>query len=149
MATASRSSKKTSKSGKDPRGVEQRRGRHILMRNEQEVDDLIKRIRAGEKFIVLCRKYSLDVVTKRVGGDLGWVRKGQVWPGITGPLFRINEIGGVIKSRTSYGWHVLQFTEQKFSGPKPKRERATSKPKSKTTSRPRYVPRTGSRSLTL
>ena len=47
------------------------RARHILVQNEALANELLARIRKGEKFEKVAAKESLDS-TKSAGGDLGW-----------------------------------------------------------------------------
>lgn len=112
--------------------VEERHARHILVPTEADADALIERIGKGEDFVALCRKHSLDVVTKRLGGDLGWARFGM-YPGMDKPLFAIEKDGGVAKAKTPYGWHVVQLIARRMvdSKPPPPKEPAKKKPDDK------------------
>ena len=50
---------------------ERRHLRHILVRTEAKADEVLKLAKEGKNFRTLARKYSLDVTTKVIGGDLG------------------------------------------------------------------------------
>src|SRR5262249_22691246 len=49
-------------------------------RAKAKAAELIKRIKAGEDFAKLARENSEDPGSASRGGDVGWVRKGQVYP---------------------------------------------------------------------
>lgn len=93
------------------REVEKRHLRHILTRSEEQVEKIIAEYKAGAKFNVLARKYSYDPVTKRIGGDLGWVTRGTYE--FDNEAFAIPKPGDVAKGKSRYGWHVLLLEEVK------------------------------------
>ena len=90
---------------------EQRHLQHILVATEKVADRLIEVIDEGRDFKALARKYSLDVGTKILGGDLGWVHYGAMEAEFSAAGFAIEKPMGLGKCKTRYGWHVIQFIE--------------------------------------
>ncbi|HIC23432.1 MAG TPA: hypothetical protein EYO84_08400, partial [Planctomycetes bacterium] len=107
-------------------GQEQRHLRHILVATEQVANRLLEAAETGTDFRALARRYSLDVGTKLLGGDLDWVSTGAMEPEFTLAAFKIAEPNGLAVCKTRYGWHVIQFVatrgkpiESKPAGEKP------------------------------
>lgn len=102
--------------------VEQTLSRHILVkpseiRSEAEtqalIDDIYRRILAGEDFGDLARTYSEDPGSGLAGGDLGWAVPEKFAPEFA-EVLRATEIGAVSKPfHTTFGWHVLQVKERR------------------------------------
>lgn len=85
------------------------RASHILVRDRAEAESLIARIKAGELFEELAKKYSMDPTAAK-GGDLGYVRKGQTIAEIEEALFglKVGDLSEVIPSK--FGFHILKAT---------------------------------------
>lgn len=96
--------------------VEEARARHILVGSEQEAIELIARLRAGADFAELARQYSKDPDAAR-GGDLGFFRREQVWPGFADVAFSVPP-GQVAPTpvRNEFGWHVVKVEERRLVG---------------------------------
>lgn len=90
---------------------EQRKLRHILVANEPVANKLMAAAQSGTDFKSMARRYSLDVGTKILGGDLDWVSPGQMEPEFSNAAFNIPEVGGFTTCKTRYGWHVIQFVD--------------------------------------
>jgi peptidyl-prolyl cis-trans isomerase SurA len=97
--------------------VEQVHVRHILMRTnelqddatvKQKLENIRKRILAGEDFAGLAQISSQDVGSAADGGDLGWSTTDQFVPDFTKVVndTKVNEISEPF--HTQYGWHILQ-----------------------------------------
>jgi hypothetical protein len=73
---------------------------------------LRQRIGAGESFEELARQYSEDPGSARFGGNLGWIRRGQLVPEIDGIIFdmQMGEISDVVRS--SFGFHIVKVTDR-------------------------------------
>lgn len=85
------------------------RASHILLRDRAEAESILSRIKAGELFEELAKKYSMDPTASK-GGDLGYVSKGQLIPEIEEALFALKngDLSDVIQSK--YGFHILKAT---------------------------------------
>jgi peptidyl-prolyl cis-trans isomerase SurA len=102
--------------------VEQALVRHILVkpseiRSEAEtealIQDIYRRILAGEDFGDLARTYSEDPGSGLAGGDLGWSEPEKFAPEFA-EVLRVTEINSVSKPfHTSFGWHVLQVMDRR------------------------------------
>lgn len=105
--------------GDAPMMVEQIRSRHILLRptevqddatTRQRLEDIRKRILAGEDFAALASITSEDPGSATQGGDLGWNGPGTFVPQFEQVLNELEE--GEISEpfRTQFGWHIVQVT---------------------------------------
>lgn len=93
--------------------------RHILVAEEAEAKDLLQRIRAGGDFAALARRYSRDVVSAELGGDLNWRRRGEfpeAFEVAAWALAEVNDVSAVVK--TAQGHHIIRL-----EGKLPPRER--------------------------
>jgi foldase protein PrsA len=65
-------------------------------------------LKAHANWFDLVTKYSIDTGTKDVGGDLGWVSKGQTVQAFEDALFalKVGETSGIVKS--DFGYHIIQ-----------------------------------------
>lgn len=82
---------------------------HILVEQEFEAQDLLKKISQGKSFAELAKEHSLCPSGKE-GGDLGEFGKGQMVPTFEEAAFslNINEISKPI--RTQFGYHLIMRT---------------------------------------
>jgi peptidyl-prolyl cis-trans isomerase C len=98
--------------------TERVRARHILLGSEKEAQDIIARIKAGEKFEDLAKKYSLDG-SKDYGGDLGYFTAPEMVPEFSKAAFalKVGEISGPVK--TDFGWHVIKVEDRKMGAVQP------------------------------
>lgn len=88
--------------------IEQVNARHILVRTEQEANEVLDRLEAGEGFATLAAEYSLDVTTADVGGNLGWFARNELYyPSLENRAFDL-EIGSISYVSTALGYHVIQ-----------------------------------------
>lgn len=81
--------------------------RHILVKTVEEAEKLKQRIAKGEDFAKIAKKNSL-CKSKRLGGDLGDVRPGQMVKPIDKIIFNgeILKVHGPIKSQ--FGFHLVE-----------------------------------------
>lgn len=61
-----------------PKGEMEVRLSHILVKTKEEALAILKDIKSGKKFEELVKEKSIDTQTKENGGDLGFVRKGDL-----------------------------------------------------------------------
>ena len=81
--------------------------RHILVPTRKQVNQLFRRIEAGESFARLARRYSQDPGSKTQGGRLTVARGQTVAPfDQTAFLLGKGKVSQPIK--TQYGWHIIQ-----------------------------------------
>lgn len=98
--------------------TERLRARHILVGSEKEAQDILARLKAGEKFEDLAKKYSLDG-SKDYGGDLGYFTAGEMVPEFSKAAFALKpgEISAPVK--TDYGWHIIKVEDRKMGAAQP------------------------------
>lgn len=86
------------------------KARHILVEQQFEIEDLLKKIGAGEKFEDLAKKFSKCPSSRR-GGDLGQFGRGRMVPSFDEAAFalQVNEVSKPV--RTQFGYHLIQRYE--------------------------------------
>lgn len=102
---------------------------HIMMRvnpnaSPQEMEnarlkivDIHNRLLNGENFSEVAKKESQDNSTAPNGGELPWIRSGQIIPEFEEVAFALNGIGDISKPfQTSFGWHVVKLLDRKLPG---------------------------------
>jgi peptidyl-prolyl cis-trans isomerase D len=88
-----------------------------------KVADVIRRVKGGEDFGKLAAEVSEDPGSKTKGGELGWVKKGEMVPQFEEALFGLKQ--GEITAepvRTPFGYHAIKVFEVKAESRKPLRE---------------------------
>ena len=82
---------------------------HILVKQEHEAQDLLKKIQGGESFEELAKKFSLCPSGKS-GGALGTFGKGQMVAPFEQAAFALKagEVSGPV--RTQFGYHLIKRT---------------------------------------
>lgn len=86
----------------------------ILVSNETDAIDLMRRIQKGELFGKLAQEYSMDAGSKAQGGALGWVLPAQVIPAVANALPAMTK-GSVSASpiQTPAGWVILKLDDKR------------------------------------
>jgi peptidyl-prolyl cis-trans isomerase C len=83
------------------------KARHILVEQEFEAHDLLKKIATGNTFEELARTHS-QCPSGKMGGDLGEFGKGRMVAAFEDAAFAL-EVGEVSKPvRTQFGFHLIQ-----------------------------------------
>ncbi|WP_242926754.1 peptidylprolyl isomerase [Pontibacter vulgaris] len=79
----------------------------------QKLEDLRKRILAGEDFATLAKQYSQDVASAQAGGELGFFKKKELVPEYETAALKLEpgQISNVIESQ--FGFHLIQMIERK------------------------------------
>jgi peptidyl-prolyl cis-trans isomerase C len=98
--------------------TERARARMILVATEQEANDILARLAAGEKFEDLAKKYSLDG-SKDYGGDLGYFTAAEMVPEFSKAVFalKVGETSQPVK--TDFGWHIIRLEDLKQGAAQP------------------------------
>ena len=78
----------------------------------KQIDDILKRIRAGEDFAKLATEYSEDPGSKDKGGELPEFGKGEMVPEFEAAAFSLtnNQVSDVIT--TAYGYHIIKLLDK-------------------------------------
>ena len=91
--------------------------RQLLFRTEEEARNACIDLMGGASFDMLAEGKSIDPVSSRSGGDLGWIRRHSMPQNVDDVLFSLAE-GAVSKPvRSEYGYHVFQILERRERRP--------------------------------
>jgi peptidyl-prolyl cis-trans isomerase C len=95
------------------------RARHILVQTEAFANDLMARLKKGEKFEQLATKESLDSSKER-GGDLGWFSPATMVKPFADAVTGLKK-GQVTAApvQTQYGWHIIRLEDTREVQPPP------------------------------
>lgn len=80
---------------------------------KKEAESILTKIKNGESFEALAKKYSDDKSTGKNGGQLGYFSKNDKNAEFTKKVFKLkkNEVSGVFE--TSYGYHIVKVTDKR------------------------------------
>ena len=84
--------------------------RHILLKSDEEAKQVREKLQAGEDFIELARRYSIDPNAKATGGEVGFHPKGSLLPDYEAAAFKLTKVGqtsGIVK--TQFGYHIIRL----------------------------------------
>jgi peptidyl-prolyl cis-trans isomerase D len=105
---------------------EERKARHILIgfgadkeAARRKTETLAAEIAGGADFAKLAGEHSEDPGSKAAGGDLGWVRRGQMVRAFEDALFALKENEVSAPVETEFGWHLIRLDELKPSVVRP------------------------------
>lgn len=86
------------------------RASHILVEQEYEALDVLKKLEEGTSFADLAQKFS-KCPSGREGGDLGEFGRGRMVPSFEEAAFALG-VGETSKPvRTRFGYHIIHRTE--------------------------------------
>jgi len=94
--------------------VTQIRASHILVKTEEEAKQIEEKLKKGEDFVQLAKKYSIDTATAKNGGDLGYFSKGQMVPEFESAAMSLKpgQISEPVK--TKFGYQIIKVTDKKM-----------------------------------
>ncbi|HVT36578.1 MAG TPA: SurA N-terminal domain-containing protein [Nevskiaceae bacterium] len=97
---------------------EERKARHILLNfgadksvSKKKIEALAEQIKGGADFSELAKKNSDDPGSKDAGGDLGWVRTGQMVKKFEDTLFSMKKGEVSDPVETEFGWHLIKLDD--------------------------------------
>lgn len=101
------------------KGSHEYRIRHIQVKSESEVNNILAALKRGEDFKKLAGTISIDPSSSE-GGDLGWMDTDMMPPSFAAIVTTLkpgeySQTG--VQSRS--GWHVIQLDEKRSSNPPP------------------------------
>ncbi|MBN8293595.1 peptidylprolyl isomerase [Rhodobacter sp. NTK016B] len=83
---------------------------HILVRSEEERDQVVAALDEGQEFGAVAAEFSIDGSAQQ-GGDLGWFAPGMMIPDFQAAVEAL-EPGQVSEPiQTRFGWHVIKLFE--------------------------------------
>lgn len=96
---------------------EQVRAAHILVDSEAEARTIISELKEGKDFAALAKARSKDPGSKDQGGDLGYIKRGEMVKEFEEVAFSlpVGQISEPVK--TSYGYHVIKVSDHKQARP--------------------------------
>lgn len=79
----------------------------------QQLEEIRKRVVAGEDFATLAKQYSQDPGTASNGGELGFMKRKMLVPEFESAALNLQpgEMTGIVE--TQYGFHLIQLIERK------------------------------------
>ena len=82
----------------------------IRKKKNKQVKKILSELKEGKDFAEAAKEYSEDV-SASLGGDVGFVKKGQMVPEFEKAVYRLKEgeISGVVE--TEYGYHIIKAEE--------------------------------------
>jgi peptidyl-prolyl cis-trans isomerase SurA len=84
---------------------------------EDEINIIYKKLKAGEPFSELAKKYSDHKESAANGGVLNWFGAGEMIPEFAEAAFALTDTGTCTKPfRTVYGWHIVRLINRKPPG---------------------------------
>jgi peptidyl-prolyl cis-trans isomerase C len=97
--------------------TEEVRARHILVTTEAEARKVLEDLKKGADFATIARVLSKDPDAAK-GGDLGFFRREQVWPGFADVAFSLTP-GQIAPNpiKNEFGWHVIKIEEKRLVAP--------------------------------
>lgn len=87
------------------------RARHILVADEKLANEILAKLKKGEKFEDLAKAHSTDA-TKENGGDLGYFVKSAMVPEFGEAVFSMKKGQVSTKpTKTQFGWHIVKVED--------------------------------------
>ena len=79
---------------------------------KKQIEQVMRRLKAGEDFAALAKEVSQDISSKENGGDLDYFSKGDLPQSFEDAAFALKpgEISGIVE--TEYGYHIIKLTDK-------------------------------------
>jgi len=89
---------------------------HILVKTKEDAQKILERLNNGEKFEALAKEASIDRVSGKNGGELGYFSRGEMVPEFekAAAMLKVGEVSKPVK--TQFGYHIIKVTDKK-TGP--------------------------------
>ncbi len=88
------------------------RASHILVKDKQLANDLLKKIKLGASFEAMAREHS-TCPSKSKGGDLGWFGPGQMVGPFEAACKKLSNGSLSDVVQTQFGYHLIKLTGRK------------------------------------
>ncbi len=81
---------------------------------KEMIDSLYQRVKAGDDFGELAKKYSMDKGSAVKNGELPWFGTGRMVPEFETAAFALKNVGDVSAPvQSAYGWHIIKLLDKK------------------------------------
>jgi len=96
------------------------RARHILVKTEDEANDIIKQLKGGADFAKLATDKSTDTGSAKNGGDLGYFNHDAMVKPFADAAFAM-KVGEVSDKpvKSDFGYHIIKVEDKRKSAPPP------------------------------
>ena len=86
---------------------------HIFIKTEDELNQVKQRIDKGEDFAKIASEMSADKASSKVGGDIGFIKKGELAPELENVVFtmRKGQVSAPVKVKD--GFRIIKVTDIK------------------------------------
>jgi peptidyl-prolyl cis-trans isomerase C len=85
---------------------------HILVNDEKKAQDIYENLKAGADFAEIAKKESVDTVSGKNGGDLGWFGRGRMIKDFEDQAFALKK-GEISKPfKTEFGYHIIKLIDR-------------------------------------
>lgn len=90
--------------------------RHILVASKTLAESILAKLKAGQSFSALAKKYSIDPGSKDQGGMLGFIDPTTMVPSFAKAVesLKPGQMSGIVHSR--YGYHIIEVLAERPAG---------------------------------
>lgn len=88
------------------------RASHILIKDRELAQEVLKRVRAGASLSALAKEFSV-CPSKSSGGDLGWFGPGKMVKPFEDAVKRLSPGGTSNLVQTQFGYHIIRKTGER------------------------------------
>ncbi len=81
---------------------------HILVATEEEAQDVLARLEAGDDWSAIAAEVSTDMSNRNIGGDLGWFNRERMVDPFAEAAFSLRVGQTSEPVQTDFGWHIIQ-----------------------------------------